>query len=273
MAGKGTSTGSGSTTNTSTSTKNSGNGNGRRFQVVPSSGPSPKVEKYDRKDFLIPAHDEHGHSIPYSFRADKRYADIVSKLIWARALPYRTPADFMRHAIDRHVKWCDTLEPGTISNDIMQLDAINHQIRELEKIEQFSESILRLEATVQKLIAKPQLRGSAIKMVYDVRKTVERIQDANLRRHFLSEIKQRFGHLFVQHGEKISLGAIDSEHDPEEDMMFNGWGYDPATADEQEQVPEALEAEVEVGGQHDDDHEYDEHDDEPGAGASANDDA
>jgi len=206
------------------------------LKPVPAHGtvtdPPQAQPKYRADEFIIPAHDEKEQSIPYSFRAGKRYASVISELVWSRRFPYKTPGDVYRHALDRHLKWLESIEPGPMRDSLAQIDIINEGIKKAEAAVAFGDSITRLEQTVTKLVSS-KLRGMAVQLVYQIRKQARQIDHPLLRDLFLEQIQTRFGHLFS--GEAMSLSATsDAAVSDDEEAMHRSWGYERDTDREPE---------------------------------------
>ena len=143
--------------------------------------------------FIIPAGDDRGHSTRLQFRSSPAYGRRIDEAVHSRKFPYKTHSDLLRHALDRHLKYLDELEPE-LELDMARIDVINRIInRKREEID-FIKSIKSLTETVHFLVeegADQKVRETLREILEDV----DRIQDEYLCNSYRDKVKKRFGYL------------------------------------------------------------------------------
>jgi len=147
----------------------------------------------DRSDFIIPASDEKGHSVPLSFRCSQAYSRRVAVAVNCPKFPYKTRGDLLRHALHRHLEFLDEIEPE-LDVDISGLDAVNEIINAENERIGFAKSFDNLSRSVQELSARGS-QGQAKKLVLKVLRKVENMTPGYWKDSYLQDLKSRFGHL------------------------------------------------------------------------------
>ncbi|MDA2934029.1 hypothetical protein MYX82_06770 [Acidobacteria bacterium AH-259-D05] len=155
--------------------------------------PSDFAKDAQLDSFIIPAGDDRGHSTRLQFRCSPAYGRRIDEVVQSKKFPYKTQSDFLRHALDRHLKYLNDLEPD-LGLDMARIDVINRIInRQREEIE-FMNSIESLNRNVQDLVAKGA-HQKARATLREILKQVDQIEDEYLRNSYRDEIQRRFGHL------------------------------------------------------------------------------
>jgi len=147
----------------------------------------------DRRDFIIPASDEKGHSVPIAFRCSQAYSRRTAVAVNCTKFPYKTRGDLIRHALHRHLEFLDVIEPE-LEMDISGLDAVNEIINASNERIAFAKSFDNLSRSVQELSAKGS-QGQAKKLVLRVLRKVENMSPGYWKDSYLQDLKSRFGHL------------------------------------------------------------------------------
>jgi len=212
---------------------------------TPPSPPPAPLPKYRIEDFIIPAHDAEGDSIPFTFRVDKRWYAAVQQVVQQGAWKYATPGQVMRHALLRHFEWLNSLEPGVMTGTLADIAMVREIVNEGQKIAEMADLIRHFETVIGKLMGH-QLRGSAAQIAYRVRKKAGRFEDLNLRKYFLEQIETKFGYLFKSSGNGVDLAAVaaDTEIDLSEIQLHESYDWrsgKDGLADEEEDVELGVE--------------------------------
>lgn len=168
--------------------------------------PSKEPPKYRIEDFIIPASDADGDSIPFAFRMDKRWYGALQAIVANNAWKYTTVGQVGRHALLRHFEWLDSLEPGVITGTMADITMVREVVNEGQRIVEMADLIRHLEQIVGRLMTH-QLRGTAAKVAYKIRKLARRFEDGNLRKYFLKELETKFGYLYKSSGQPLDLAA------------------------------------------------------------------
>ncbi len=146
--------------------------------------------------FIIPAGDDRGHSTRLQFRCSPAYGRRIDEVVQFRKFPYKTHSDLLRHALDRHLKYLDELEPE-LELDMARINVINRIInRKREEID-FMNSIESLTQIVHDFVAKGADQ-KALETLREILEKVDQIQDEYLRNSYKDEIKKRFGYLMQE---------------------------------------------------------------------------
>ncbi len=143
--------------------------------------------------FIIPAGDDRGHSTRLQFRCSPAYGRRIDEVVHSRKFPYKTHSDLLRHALDRHLKYLDELEPE-LKLDMARIDVINRIINRKREEVDFMKSIDSLAETVY-FFVKKEAYQKARETLREILEKVDQIQDEYLRSSYKDEIKKRFGYL------------------------------------------------------------------------------
>lgn len=150
--------------------------------------------KYPQPDsFIIPAGDDRGHSTRLQFRSSPAYGRRIDEIVHSRKFPYKTHSDLLRHALDRHLKYLNELEPE-LKLDMARIDVINRIINRKQEEIDFMNSIESLTQTVHDFVAKGADQ-KALETLREILEEVDQVQDEYLRNSYRDEVKKRFGYL------------------------------------------------------------------------------
>lgn len=145
------------------------------------------------KSFIVPATDNRGHSAPIQARCNPSYVRRIDKVLRSNKFPYLTKSDVFRHALDRHLKWLEEIEPD-LELDLKSIDLVNDMIREKQEQLKFTESL----DTLQETVAGYERKGAwkdAREFIRKILKKVDEMEDEYLPRWFKQEVLKRFGYL------------------------------------------------------------------------------
>ncbi len=143
--------------------------------------------------FIIPAGDDRGHSTRLQFRCSPAYGRRIDEVVQSRKFPYKTHSDLLRHALDRHLKYLNELEPE-LKLDMATIDVINRIINLKREEIDFMKSIESLADTVH-FFVKKGADQKARETLREILEEVDQVQDEYLRNSYKDEIKKRFGYL------------------------------------------------------------------------------
>ena len=159
-----------------------------------------RKKTYDPDEFLIPASDSAGHGAKVWARVPPGILRQISELIAAGIFPYKTSSDLLRHALDRHLPYLNSLEP--LPSITGQVEAANVVIRRQIHQQEFTTTMADLNRAVEACVKEGAL-GEARRLVSQVRHALKKMPDGYWRDRYLSELRERFEHLFD--GLKVSL--------------------------------------------------------------------
>ena len=142
--------------------------------------------------FRVASQDQHGHSERIWFRAQPGHVRQLRSVVALRIWPYRDAGDLLRHALDRHLKWLESLAP--IPSVTKQVDAILEILREEEFNTDFRTVFDKLQQQIAVYVSMGS-DGEAREMVNRVRQYIDDMPNGNWRRRYIEEIDSRFGHL------------------------------------------------------------------------------
>ena len=172
-----------------------------------SNVPGILPDTVDPVSFRVPATDGKGHAVRLFCRAQPGHANQVAIILQSRKFPYRTKGDIMRHALVRHLRWLETLEP--IRSVTAEVDAIMEIMKEEEFNHDFQVTFEKLQSVVANHISN-NAQNEAIRLVLQVRLHLEAMPEGYWRTKYLTEIDQRYGHI-IQRAHKPSLSSFTQE--------------------------------------------------------------
>ena len=168
-------------------------------------------KKFLPKEFLVPSHDDKGHSDRVSFRVPPRIPRQVQEMVTAHKFPYKTSSDLYRHAVFEHLTRLMSMEP--VKSHIQQIEMANELIREEISQQKFSEFFAGLQQAISNYLSRGDIE-QASRFVTTVRAHIAEIEDEYWRDRYMQELKQRFGQLLKIKGLSLKPSeAIKTESD------------------------------------------------------------
>lgn len=147
--------------------------------------------KYDWDEFVIPSRDQKGMSSRAIFRIQPGHQRQAEIFLASRRFPYRTIGDLFRHAIDRHLKYLQSLEPGDLSM-LGAVDQISYMIRD----DQFwgeMEGVFKSMADRTQMYLDRGDYGDARRIMAQIRTAIDDIPDYQWRVRYRQRFTQQFG--------------------------------------------------------------------------------
>ena len=175
---------------------------------------STKVTLKDVKpeSFRVSGQDTNSHSRRMFFRAQPGHDNAVVSIVQSKVFPYRRKGDLLRHALERHLVWLESLAP--IPSVTKQVDVILQIIRE----EEFNSDFVHVFDAVSKTIADYLAKGSsgqAVRVLLELQMTIAAMPDGYWKDQYIAEIERNFGHL-VKEAMKAKLSPADAADDDED---------------------------------------------------------
>ena len=164
---------------------------------------SNKPPKYHAAEFLVPVSDQFGQNERVQVRMSPQLEHAIGSAIASRMFPYKFPADLIRHAVMRHLSWLQSLEPDLpVQTHLVQMDAINTMLTELEMIENFSAFSTRSHKLIAQILSSGDeaSKRKATKLAADVRSHINQIPDDYYRDKILKEWDRQYGYLLTDGG-------------------------------------------------------------------------
>ena len=146
----------------------------------------------DPREFTIPATDNKGHSERVWARITPGHDRQISVVLNSHWFPYRSRGDIVRHALQKHLAWLETLAP--VPSISAQVDAINEIMRDEEFNREFDEVISKLSEQVGHYLSMGNV-GKARGLVSRVLSKVEMMPDSEWKDSYQKTISDRFGQL------------------------------------------------------------------------------
>jgi hypothetical protein len=114
-------------------------------------------------------------------------------VIGSRKYPYETEGQLLRHALHRHLEWLAELEPD-LPNDLAPLKIMNEVVSRQETLLKFNSALHYFEQVIAELI-EHDMRGEAVRTVWEISEAAEKIEQPQWYNHFREQIQKRWGHL------------------------------------------------------------------------------
>ena len=156
-------------------------------------------------EFRISASDTKGHSARLWFRCIPAMTRQLEQILQARQFPYRTKGDILRHALHRHMRWLNTLEP--ISSVCSQVDAILELMRDEEMNNDFSLVFEKLEDRISRHTAEGSEK-EAMRLLMIVQGHVGSMPDGFWKDKYKGKLQDKYGGL-LKKATKANLGIME----------------------------------------------------------------
>lgn len=156
-------------------------------------------QELNPNQFRIPAADPKGHSERIWCNIQPGHAKVVSDIVESRKFPYRSRADFYRHALQRHIQWTNSINP--VPSVVGQVDAIMEIIRRAEYHNDYQKTFDVLGSTVANLLGNGKDgMGEAIRLVQRVKAGIlampeEDSESAYWKAIYLRTLEDNHGHM------------------------------------------------------------------------------
>lgn len=147
-------------------------------------------------DFLVPSKDNHGHSERIYPHIQPGWIVEMESIVKSRRWPYRSMADVVRHAINRHLHWLNAMYP--IPSVLGQVDAILDVVRVEELYHDFDSLFDAASSAVQKHISKGNAR-MAQQLLRDIKRRLDDMpEDSDWKETYMREFENRFGNIMKE---------------------------------------------------------------------------
>jgi hypothetical protein len=144
--------------------------------------------------FVVPARDEKGQQVPVHFHMPPYMERQVQIIVRSMRFPYSRPADFIRHAVNRHIQWTVGIRQSIPKHMVPALEAILEVCRDNELRMAVENALERIEMQVQAHIQEGE-SAEAYRLLALVRGKLDGIQDSTRIRKFKRELDAKYGHL------------------------------------------------------------------------------
>jgi hypothetical protein len=168
-------------------------------------------DQIDESEFLAGrkgAGNTGGENPAQHFRIHDGYVAEIAKIMESGKFPqYDTRSDLYVHAIVRHIDWLNSIDdiPGSILAEIHQINEIaKEEVRKLK----FSRSIEAISAVIGDVIAMPNGRIEAARMLTVMAGHISRMRQGFWRAHYESLFFELFGPYILEAAAKEGVEAI-----------------------------------------------------------------
>ncbi len=167
-----------------------------------------KDERYDPRDFVIPARDHQGHSERGWFQMQPLVDRALDVVLREKKFPFRTKGDVIRWCVVRGLKVLERLEPEP--GFIGRAEMVIHTCRLEEYNQTFANMFDYLQKVVNQSVAN-KMTGEARRLLAVAKAEVMKIPEDEWRNRCLEEMKERFGHLTGGAGAKAAKVSGEGE--------------------------------------------------------------
>ena len=163
-----------------------------------------KKQKGEQYQYVVPAKDSKGHSERFQFRAIPSLKREVEIILRARAFPYQTEGDLLRHAFVRHMEFLravKVIQPNNSKEIETILDILRQDL--------FQQQYAGIFATLDKVVSNHlsnQALGEARRVVSAVKARIMQMEDDFWRDRNLAELNKRWGYVLDAKGMKLKTG-------------------------------------------------------------------
>ena len=171
------------------------------------SQPRPYRNKYPPESFIIPGQDNNGNSVRVWCRVIPLLERSMDILFASHKFPFKSKGDLMRWCIKMGVERLEEMEPA-LGSVTAQVDAMLSVLRDEELHHSFLTLFNTMAGTVGMHI-QAQALGEARRVISDMRRMMDRIDNDYWRGRYQKELEDKFGHLLKG---SIVAGAGLGEH-------------------------------------------------------------
>ncbi len=156
-------------------------------------GPAPTADlPTAEREYLIPAKDAQGHSVPIHFRVPAQFLRMAQLVVGAQKYPFRTVSDLARFALVRVSRQL-TVHAG-IQTIMAQTDAIVEMLRDEDAHQTFVESFAKLQQIVERYLNQQEV-SEARRLVGAVRNRINHMPRGDWHTRYEQELMKRFSRL------------------------------------------------------------------------------
>lgn len=161
----------------------------------------------DPDSFIIPASDTKGHSQAMHFRCMPEMAGMVDSIVAQRKFAYRTSSELLRHALDRHLRYLDTI--GEIPQSIYaRVEALKQILQEESRQAAFETAISECRNTISKYLMNGD-HEHAKRVVLNIAETVEAMPEGYWKDRFQKTLTEDFPTLFADRKLNLYTGRAE----------------------------------------------------------------
>jgi hypothetical protein len=147
--------------------------------------------KYSLEEFLSSGHDDHGQSVRLFFRCPPQLERALEVILHARAFPYATVTDIIRHGVIRHAEWLHRLEPAMPRHFLSGLNAINEICRDAEMLSNIQQTFSKVDALIEGYLAKGEIL-EAQRLLSSARGQMAKLPDSRWKREFTERFTRKY---------------------------------------------------------------------------------
>lgn len=185
-------------------------------ETQPDSESAAAARRPNGDKYWVPVTDNRGHSMPFAFRAQPRYARQIDLIIASKRFSFKTRPDVLRYALDHTLKEL-TAGDDTIPSIMAQVEAIN----EIALHEQLTYEFVAMFVRCSKIVTdycELGAKGEARRVVALIKAHVDQMPEGFWREKYLRELMEKFGHLTTAPGEGVSLRVSEETMRDTEDV-------------------------------------------------------
>jgi len=144
------------------------------------------------REFRVPASDHRGHNERFQFKAPSAMLRQLDVIVRHSGLPYRFPAEVVRHALLRHFKWVEGVSPSP---------SVSHQLSAMMEIiqdEEFAAEFVVMFNKAQERVLVRMNEGDANgarSFLRRIGQHIDDMPDGEWKAKYLLEFNRRFSHL------------------------------------------------------------------------------
>lgn len=146
-----------------------------------------QLNALDASSFRVPASDAKGHSLYKQFRVMPAMANAMSMVIASKAFPYKTESELMRHAIQRHLRWLESI--GEIDSVTAHVDAATSVLSEHQMNEDFQTLFNFLRVRVNDCVERDE-HQEARKLIKKCESDFNRMPEGYWKRRFKKQLEE-----------------------------------------------------------------------------------
>lgn len=147
--------------------------------------------EYDDDEWLVPARDNLGQSVRAFFRIPPMMDKAIEIIVNSKVFPFKTRADFHRHAILRELGFLHRLEPRFPRHFLSALHAVLEIVRDDEMRSQMEGVFNGLAARIEAHLQRGDM-GEAVRVAALTKSQLLHLEDSAWRRRFMARFNRQF---------------------------------------------------------------------------------
>jgi hypothetical protein len=147
------------------------------------------------EEFIIPASDAKGQSAQEWYRCAPGISLNLDIIVQSKRFPYRSKGDIVRHALMKHFRWLDSLEP--VQSVLRELEVIIDILRNDTFQRSIQTAIEKMGDNITQHMGEGSMGSSneARRIIGMIQNRIDKMPDGYWKTRYLKHMKEKWGHV------------------------------------------------------------------------------